>query len=207
MAMDELNFQHESESKTTIIASSGPFQIELMDYVGANDYNPLINISESLVEEYGTAAKLTPNTIQTYFNKEGSLPFIARHQGNIIGYIIGVPLEILSIEPWARLDINFGKTNTLYTYAFVVQKQYKGNGYAKMLKRVYLNWVKKQEKIQFITGHVIDGVSSKFTGNIRIIDRIENWQGTGKIFEYYRRELDPDRIYAPKTDPPNITRV
>ena len=44
-------------------------------------------------------------------------------------------------------------------------------------------------------------------GNIRIIDRIENWQGTGKIFEYYRRELDPDRIYAPKTDPPNITRV
>ena len=144
--MEELNFQHESESKSTIIASSGPFQIELMDYVGANDYNPLINISESLVEEYGTAAKLTPNTIQTYFNKEGSLPFIARHQGNIIGYIIGVPLEILSIEPWARLDINFGKTNTLYTYAFVVQKQYKGNGYAKMLKRVYLNWAKKQEK-------------------------------------------------------------
>ena len=105
------------------------------------------------------------------------------------------------------LDINFGKTNTLYTYAFVVQKLFKGNGYAKILKRVYLNWAKKQEKIQFITGHVIDGVSSKFTGNIRIIDRIENWQGTGKIFEYYRRELDPDRIYAPRTDPPNITRV
>ena len=58
--MDELNFQHESESKSTIIASSGPFQIELMDYVGANDYNPLINISESLVEEYGTARKTHP---------------------------------------------------------------------------------------------------------------------------------------------------
>ena len=205
--MEETLFQHEPESSTQVIASSGPFQIELMDYVGANDYTPLIHISEALVEEYGPAAKLTPNTIQTYFNKEGSLPFIARHQGDIIGYIIGVPLETLSRESWARLDINFGKTNTLYTYAFVVQKKYKGNGYAKMLKRVYLNWAKKQEHIHYITGHVKQGVPFRFTGDIRIIDRIENWQGTGKTFEYYRRELDPDRIYAPRTDPPNITRV
>ena len=205
--MEETHFQQEPESRTQVIAASGPFQIELMDYVGANDYTPLIHISEALVEEYGTSAKLTPNTIQTYFNKEGSLPFIARHQGDIIGYIIGVPLEILSRKPWARLDINFGKTNTLYTYAFVVQKKYKGNGYAKMLKRVYLNWAKKQDHIHYITGHVKQGVSFQFTGDIRIIDRIENWQGTGKTFEYYRRELDPDRIYAPRTDPPNITRV
>ena len=205
--MEETHFQQEPESRTQVIASSGPFQIELMDYVGTNDYTPLIHISEALVEEYGTSAKLTPNTIQTYFNKEGSLPFIARHQDDIIGYIIGVPLEILSRKPWARLDINFGKTNTLYTYAFVVQKKYKGNGYAKMLKRVYLNWAKKQDHIHYITGHVKQGVSFQFTGDIRIIDRIENWQGTGKTFEYYRRELDPDRIYAPRTDPPNITRV
>ncbi|MEE3204639.1 MAG: GNAT family N-acetyltransferase [Candidatus Neomarinimicrobiota bacterium] len=205
--MVETHFQHEPESRTKVIASSGPFQIELMEYVGTNDYLPLIQISEALVEEYGTAAKLTPNTIQTYFNKDDSLPFIARHQGDIIGYIIGVPLEILSREPWARLDINFGKTNTLYTYAFVIQKKYKGNGYAKMLKRVYLNWAKKQDHIYYITGHVKQGVSFHFTGYIRIIDRIENWQGTGKTFEYYRRELDPDRIYAPRTDPPNITRV
>ena len=205
--MEETHFQHEPESRTQVIASRGPFQIELMDYVGANDYTPLIHISEALVEEYGPAAKLTPNTIQTYFNKEGSLPFIARHQGDIIGYIIGVPLETLSRESWARLDINFGKINTLYTYAFVVQKKYKGNGYAKMLKRVYLNWAKKQDHIHYITGHVKQGVSFRFTGDIRIIDRIENWQGTGKTFEYYRRELDPDRIYAPRTDPPNITRV
>ena len=205
--MEETHFQQEPESRTQVIASSGPFQIELMDYVGTNDYTPLIHISEALVEEYGTSAKLTPNTIQTYFNKEGSLPFIARHQGDIIGYIIGVPLEILSRKPWARLDINFGKTNTLYTYAFVVQKKYKGNGYAKMLKRVYLNWAKKQDHIHYITGHVKQGVSFQFTGDIRIIDRIENWQGTGKTFEYYRRELDPERIYAPRTDPPNITRV
>ena len=205
--MEETHFQQEPESRTQVIAASGPFQIELMEYVGANDYTPLIHISEALVEEYGTSAKLTPNTIQTYFNKEGSLPFIARHQGDIIGYIIGVPLDILSRKPWARLDINFGKTNTLYTYAFVVQKKYKGNGYAKMLKRVYLNWAKKQDHIHYITGHVKQGVSFQFTGDIRIIDRIENWQGTGKTFEYYRRELDPDRIYAPRTDPPNITRV
>jgi GNAT superfamily N-acetyltransferase len=207
MTMDEFEFQAESNSKSTIIAASGPFQIERMECVGENDYPSLITISESLADEYGPAAVLTPNTIQKYFNRKGSLPFIARFRDKIIGYIIGVPLEMLNTEPWARLDINFDQFNTLYTYAFVVQNHFKGNGYAKMLKRVYLNWAKKQENILYITGHVVEGVSSKFTGNIRIIDRVENWQGTGKIFEYYRRDLDPERLYAPKTDPPLTARV
>ena len=197
--MEEDLFQQEPESRTQVIASSGPFQIEFIEYVGSDDYNTFIKISESLVDEYGAVAKLTPKTIQTYFNKDGCLPFIARHQGDIIGYMIGVPIEVLHKEPWARLDINFGKNNTIYTYAFVVQKQYKGNGYAKMLKRVYLNWVKKQEHILFVTGHVRQGIASRFIGHIKIIDTIENWQGTGKTFEYYRRIIDPEQIYKNPT--------
>ena len=199
--MKDIDLFQEPNSRSQIIASSGPFQVEFISYVGTNDYKSLIDISESLVEEYGNVAKLTPNTIQTYFNRLGSLPFIARYQGNIIGYIIGLPLEILNKEPWARLDINFNKNNTIYTYAFVIQKKFKGNGYAKILKRVYLNWVRKQENILFITGHVKSGISSRFTGNINIVDRIENWQGTGEIFEYYRRELDPEKIYNSKSKP------
>ena len=178
---------HLSEMKK--IAMSGPFQIELMIYVGTKDYDALIEISKSLVHEYGKPALLTPNTIQTYFNRKGSLPFIARFQGVIIGYIIGLPIEFLNKEPWALLDKNYKKNNTLYTYAFVIEKKYYQNGYAKMLKRVYLNWAKKQESIRFITGHVKKGISSKFKGNISIINRVDNWQGTGRIFEYYRREL------------------
>ena len=204
--MEELDFRPQSESQSNIIAVSGPFQIELMTRVGSNDYSPLIQISESLIKEYGPSAKLTPNTIQTYFNREGSLPFIARFQGEIIGYIIGVPLELLSQEPWARVDINFGENNTLYTYAFVVQSKFKGNGYAKMLKRVYLNWTKKQKSILYINGHDKEGVSSKFTGDIRIIDRIDNWQGTGTTFEYYRRTIDPEQIYTSRNDPPLSSR-
>ena len=205
--MEQLNFQSEPESKSNIIASSGPFQIERMDCIGTNDYSSLIHISESLAEEYGKVAVLTPRTIQKYFNRKGSLPFIARYRGEIIGYIIGVPLEMLSREPWARLDTHFDQNNTLYTYAFVVQKKYKGNGYAKMLKRVYLNWAKKQKNILYITGHVKEGISSKFTGNIRIISQVNHWQGTGQTFEYYRRDLDPDRLYASKTDPPLSSRA
>ena len=199
--MEDSYFHQSPVSISKNIATSGPFQIELMKYVGTDDYVKLIDISESLVKEYGKAAKLTPNTIQTYFNREGTLPFIARHQSQIIGYIIGIPLEILRQEPWARLDIYFGQKNTIYTYAFVIQDGFKKKGYAKMLKRVYLNWVKKKEHIDFMTGHVKQGVSSSFKGNIRIIDQIENWQGTGKIFEYYRRELDPEKIYKSDTKP------
>ena len=194
--MNEPFFDQEENSRTQVIATSGSFQIELMEYVGSTDNKGLIEISKSLVEEYGTQARLTESTIQTYFNRQGSLPFIARNEGEIIGYIIGLPLEILSKEPWARLDINFGKSNTLYTYAFVVQKKFKGNGYAKILKRVFLNWAKKQEKILYITGHVKEGISARFKGDIRIIDRIENWHETGRVFEYYRREIDPERIYS-----------
>jgi len=199
--MEDNYFQQNPNSITKTIAISGPFQIELMEYVGTNDYATLIDISESLVKEYGKTAKLTPNTIQTYFNREGSIPFTARYQNEIIGYIIGLPLEILDKEPWAQLDIHFGQKNTIYTYAFVIKNAFKGNGYAKMLKRVYLNWVKKQEKINFMTGHVKQGISFRFKGNVSIIDQVENWQGTGKIFEYYRREVDPENIYKSNTRP------
>jgi GNAT superfamily N-acetyltransferase len=198
--MNEPFFKQEENSRIQVIATSGSFQIELMEYVGSGDNKGLIKISNSLVKEYGKQSILTESTIQTYFNREGALPFIARNEGEIIGYIIGLPLEILSKEPWARLDINFGKKNTLYTYAFVVQEKFKGNGYAKILKRVFLNWAKKQEKILYITGHVKEGISARFKGNIRIIDRIENWHETGRVFEYYLREIDNEQLYSDQKD-------
>ena len=100
---------------------------------------------------------------------------------------------MLSREPWARLDANFNKGNTIYTYAFVVERDSKGTGCAKILKRVFLNQTKKQENILYVTGHVRKGIAARFKGDIDIVDRIDNWQGTGKIFEYYRRKLHSDR--------------
>ena len=205
--MPQMDLQTDTVSVTKVIAASGSFQIELIEKAGVKDYPLLINISQSLSEEYGPKSVLTVNTIQTYFNREGSMPFIARYQGDIIGYIIGVPIESLSQEPWAMIDENFGKNNTLYTYAFVIQSHYQGSGYAKMLKRVYLNWAKKRKDIQYITGHVKSGISSRFTGEISIVNRVDNWQGTGKEFEYYRRNLDPNRTYAEKTNTPLSKRI
>ena len=118
--MEQLNLTVELSSKSRVIASSGAFQIELMKQVGLEDHPQLIEISHHLASEYGEAAVLTKETINKYFNKRDSLPFIARYRGDIIGYIIGVPLEELSTEPWARMDENFSKKNTLYTYAFVI---------------------------------------------------------------------------------------
>ena len=181
-------------SIATNIASSGTFKIELIKNIGNSDKKDLIEISKSLASEYGSRSLLTEKTIDIYFNRQGTLPLVARSQENIIGYIIGLPLETLSKEPWARLDENYAKYNTIYTYAFVIKEEYKGNGYAKMLKKVYLNWAKKRDGITFITGHVRLGITSRFKGEIRVINKIENWQGTGKIFEYYRRNLDPEKI-------------
>ena len=80
-------------------------------------------------------------------------------------------------------------SSTLYTYAFVIMEKYKSNGYAKMLKRVYISWAKKREYIKYITGHVREGIANRFDNNIEIINHIKDWQGTGMPFEYYRRSF------------------
>lgn len=205
--MEQLSFDISQSSKSRVIASSGIFQIELLDHAGEEDFPQLIEISKHLAKEYGDPAVLTKSTIRKYFNKPGSLPFIARYRNEIIGYIIGIPVEELHSEPWAQLDDNFGKRNTLYTYAFVVLSKFKGHGYAKMLKRVYLNWAKKKDGIRFITGHVKEGVSKKFTGDIRIVNRVENWQGMDIPFEYYRRDLGPPPGEFQKYNPPLAEQV
>ena len=194
--MANIESEINQSSITTSIASSGTFKIELIKKIGNSDKKDLIEISKSLAAEYGSRSLLTEKTIDIYFNREGTLPLIARSQKNIIGYIIGLPIESLSKEPWARLDENYEKYNTIYTYAFVIKDEYKGKGYAKMLKKVYLNWAKKRDGINFITGHVRLGITSRFKGEIKIINQVENWQGTGKVFEYYRRNLDPEKIHS-----------
>ena len=196
----------ENSSKTKIIASTNVFQIEKVEKVGREDYPQLIEISLHLAKEYGRQAVLTKDTIQKYFNTEKSLPFIARYQNEIIGYIIGIPLEELRQESWAVNDKNFGKYNTLYTYAFVIMEKYKSNGYARMLKRVYLSWAQKRSNIKYVTGHVVTGTSNIADKNMTIISRIDNWQGTKKSFEYYRRSFDiKDNIESINSPPLEIT--
>ena len=75
-------------SITQKIASSGVFQIELVKKIGGNDHDILIKISKVLEEKFGPETVLTPSTIELYFNRDGSVPFIARLRGKIIGYII-----------------------------------------------------------------------------------------------------------------------
>ena len=196
----------ENSSKTKIIASTNVFQIEKVEKVGREDYPQLIEISLHLAKEYGRQAVLTKDTIQKYFNTEKSLPFIARYQNEIIGYIIGIPLEELRQESWAVNDENFGKYNTLYTYAFVIMEKYKSNGYARMLKRVYLSWAQKRSNIKYVTGHVVTGTSNTADQNMTIISRIDDWQGTKKSFEYYRRSFDiKDNVESINSPPLEIT--
>ena len=198
--------QSNNSSKTKIIASTNVFQIEKIEEVGKADYPQLIEISLHLAKEYGRQAVLTKDTIQKYFNTDKSLPFIARYQDEIIGYIIGIPLEELRQESWAVNDENFGKYNTLYTYAFVIMEKYKSNGYARMLKRVYLSWSQKRSNIKYVTGHVVTGTSNVADKNMTIISRIDDWQGTKKSFEYYRRSFDiKDNIESINSPPLEIT--
>ncbi len=195
--MDYLN-----ESITKVIAETNVFKIEKIESIGKNDFPKLIEISLHLAKEFGKDAILTKDTIRKYFNTEKSLPFVARYQGEIIGFIIGIPLESLENQQWVFRDEFYGKGTTLYTYAFVIMEKYKSNGYAKMLKRVYLSWAKNRRNFQFISGHIKSGVVNNKDSSIKIIYQEENWKGTGKKFDYYRRSLETNPELYLVNNPP-----
>ena len=72
--MEQLNLTVELSSKSRVIASSGPFQIELMNQVGLEDHPQLIEISHHLASEYGEAAILTRRPLTNILiNKDRSL--------------------------------------------------------------------------------------------------------------------------------------
>lgn len=205
---EQLTLEIAEKTRSRVIASSPlNFQIELMERVGEEDIPQLILISEHLVEEFTEDVRLTKTSIRKYFNYPHTLPFIARKNGEVIGYIIGVPLEFFSNDPSFQCDSNLGEKNTLYTYAFVVLQKYKGSGYAKTLKRVYLSWAKKKGFI-YVSGHVREGVSQRFSGSVQILKRFDNWHGSNRRFEYYRRPL-VSRVQPenPEQNPPFVAKI
>ena len=187
--MEQLTLNIAPKSITKIIASSAfDFRIELIKKIGGDDANEIIGISKDLSEIFGKDLLLTKDNILKYFSKD-TYPFIARHKGEIIGFIIGVPIERFKQESWVRYDVNLLKNNTIYTYAFVITKKYrKIGGYSKTLKRIYLNWIKKKG-YKYNTGHVKEGTAKQFSKNIEIVKIFPHWYGAKTAFEYYRRLL------------------
>ena len=91
--MEQLTLNIASKSTVKIIAASAyNFRVELIEKIGNEDANEIINISKDLSEIFGNDLLLTKDNILKYFSEE-TFPFIARHKGEIIGFIIGVPLE------------------------------------------------------------------------------------------------------------------
>jgi len=186
--MNLLN-NNDSDSKLEIIAeSSNNLRIELIRSIGLNDSIQIINLSKELDSLYGKDALIDNTNIKKYFNRN-TYPFVARLDNNIIGFIIGVPLEVFSAESWSHYDTNLGKKNTIYTYMFLVSSVYRKNyGYSKILKMIYINWSIKQN-FKFITGHVKTGISKKFSNKTIVVKIFPKWYDSKFPFEYYRRPL------------------
>ena len=187
--MEQLTLNIAPKSSTKIIASSAyDFKVELVEKIGKDDINEIINVSNDLSKIFENNSLLNQDNIFKYFNKD-TFPFIARYKGKIIGFIIGVPIEKFEQECWIRYHNNLKKDNTIYTYAFIIMKKYrKVWGYSKTLKKIYLNWIKKKG-YKYNTGHVSEGISKKFSKDVEIIKIFPNWYGAKTAFEYYRRIL------------------
>ncbi|HKJ68660.1 MAG TPA: GNAT family N-acetyltransferase [bacterium] len=180
--------QEKTTSTVRVIGESGELKIGLLKNLGTDIILDLVEVSESLAEKFGASAKLNPSTLEKYFNFPFTYPFVAVLRGEIIGYIIGVPLERFADDLWSSYDDNLGKNNTIYTYAFAFKKRFHKTGYAKVLKKIYYTWMRKRG-VEYISGHVVQGIAESFSGEVDILHQFENWHGTGETFEYYRRPL------------------
>lgn len=178
-----------SATKSQVLAvTADGISVELVEHLGEADYSKIVKISETLVDNFGQNARFNRNAVRKYFNYPRTLPFIIKYQGEIEGFIVGVPLEHFAKENWVNCDENLGRNNTLYTYAFIVRKDHRQLGLAKMLKRVYQSTVRRRG-FTFITGHVMEGVSKSFIQDAVVVRKFDNWNGTGYTFEYYRLTL------------------
>ena len=186
--MDKNN-NNQSDSKIELLAeSSNGLRFELIEQIGLSDSIQIINLCKELHALYGKNALINKNNIKKYFNHK-TFPFVARLNNEIIGFIIGVPLEIFSNESWSHYDTNLGKKNTIYTYMFLVRSKYRKKfGYSKLLKMIYINWCKKKN-FKFVTGHVKSGISKKFSKDTIVIKIFSKWHDSKFPFEYYRRPL------------------
>ena len=173
--------------KTQLIASSkNHFNIELVESIGKQSSSEIIKISDDLKKIYGPNSFLNENNIHKYFN-ENTLPFIARYQNKIIGFIIGAPLEKFKNQSWVQHDKNLNNNNTLYTCAFIFKKEFrKRHGFAKTLKKIYNSWAKKRN-FKYISGHV--NAKIKLNGDIEVIKKFEKWFDSEEAFVYYRKKI------------------
>jgi len=175
-------------SEVKLIAATLNFQIKMIEALSAKDADRIIEISQGLIKPFGQDKAFTKKTVWRYFNHPHTLPFVGVLRDEIIGFLVGVPLEHFDDESWTVIDPTLGNHETIYTYAFVFDEKHQNQGYAKMLKKVYLNWLKKRGYL-YVSGHVLEGISQKFSLHTRVLQKYPNWHDTGKVFEYYQRPL------------------
>ena len=98
--MGQLTLNIIEQSEVKVIASSAfNFRVEIVYQLGKSDMNDIFEISKDLAEIFDNNFLLNENNINKYFNNK-TLPFIARFKGEVIGYIIGVPIE--------KFELNLG---------------------------------------------------------------------------------------------------
>jgi len=176
------------QSQTRLIAATLHYRVELVEILSAEDAERIIHISQELEPRFGVETVFTRKTVRRYFNYPATLPFVGKLRDEIIGFLVGVPLEHFSDESWAQSDPTLGEHVTVYSYAYIFAEKHRKTGYAKMLKRVYLNWLKKRG-YSYVSGHVREGLAQSFSPTTRVLQKYPNWHDTGKVFEYYQRPL------------------
>ena len=189
--MDDIGtlFKTKKNKYAEILAvSKGNLQIELSKELNNDDKKNIIDFLNDNKSEISPNSLFLINNIKKYFIYPETLSFLARLNKNPIAFIVGIEIEKSNDNELLQKEVNWGKGNTVYIFSHEINFKYSQRKYEKILIKIALNWLSKKG-YEYICGYEKEGKAEEIFPGCIIIDRIKNWNGTGKIYEYFKLSL------------------
>ncbi len=182
-------FKNKKEKHIEILAKSdNNFQIELLKESNNNDLKKIYAFLNTNREEISFNSSLLLNDIKKYFTYPKTLPFLARLNNDPIAYIIGMKIEDINEKHLLPKENNWGKGNTVYLFSHEINSKYSKRNYENILIKIAINWLLKNG-YEYICGYEKKGMAEKIFQGCIIISRVENWNESGEVYEYYKLSL------------------
>ena len=177
------------EPPTPIYAGEG--NIEWVDAKSTISFQYHVVLSETMKFE-----EIYPHTLRLSLSEKTELKsptgiWVWMFLGdNLIGEAYGVPLDEISDETTAGLNLLFSQKEILYCCSNTILPQYQGRGFGKILKSHFLG-IAQGRGFKAVVGHARVGGSEKLNAffGVQFLQDFPDWFFTGETYRLYQKIL------------------
>lgn len=164
----------------------GPEGYEILT-VDKSNWDQLRAALLKIEEIFPNTLRDTEESLAAIMGYDRSIFLAVKVSDSVVGYIAGASLESFGQIPGVRQDPHFGVKDTIYLHSHGVIEKFQKQGIGKYLMRCFTLRAKALNFV-YMSAHVRKGFATKWRGTS--LREFPNWFGTGKTFEYYRRDLE-----------------